>query len=153
MTLTPSKEQARHFALMLNAGMPAIDAIGYFLPEDELLADEAPKVLARWLKSPLVQSAIVTLQGAPWQSMTPEARVKFAIDKHYNELAYFLYSHNYAEISGADKLKADTCRSVLEAKLAGTSGKLNAIDAFYADLLAGKIKLQGPGSKLALGSV
>ena len=63
-------------------------------------------------------------------------------------MAYFLYSRNYAELAGQEKQKADTCRTALEAKLAGTSGKLSAVETFWADVVSGKVKLvnQSPHS-------
>jgi hypothetical protein len=77
-----------------------------------------------------------------WQEMSLQERIQYAIDKHYAEMAYFLYSRNYADLQGAEKAKADTCRMTLEAKLAGMAGKLDALSQFYADLASGKIKTQ-----------
>jgi hypothetical protein len=76
--------------------------------------------------------------------MSAEERIRFAIDKHYNEMAYFLYSHNYGELSGPDKAKADTCRQALEAKLAGTAGKFTPLDEFWNDMRA-KLAAQRAG--------
>lgn len=125
----------------------------YFLPED-VLEVEGPraieKALESWLRSKAVTTAIDTLQGRPWSSMSPSERIQFAVNKTYNEMAYFLYSRNYAELTGPDRQKADTCRTVLEAKLAGTSGQLTGVEKFWDDVLSGRVKISalmgGPGT-------
>lgn len=153
--LTPSKDQALQFAIMLSSGLPGPDAIRYFLPEGEDLTPGVIKsYLDKWTSSPTVQAAIVELQGGPWQSMTLDERCRFVVDKTYTEMAYYLYSHNYAELVGADRQKADTCRTVLETKLAGMAGKLGAVEQFWADLASGKVKLAGAGAQIVTkGSV
>lgn len=138
--IRPTSEQALDFALMLNAGMPPEDAIVYFAEEGQA-AEEMAEVLPLWLKSKEVASAILTLQGKKWQDMTAEEKIQFAINKHYTEMAYFLYSHNYSTLTGAYKSKADTCRAALEAKLAGTAGKMTALDRFLTDAASGKVKI------------
>ena len=130
---------------MLHSGMPALDALQYFFPEETdsqiLLAS-----LKEWTHSKGVQTATLALQGKAWQDMTLEEKITLSVDKHYAELAYFLYSHNYAQLVGADRQKADICRQALEAKLAGTSGKLGPIEAFWNDLRTGKVKLNAAQS-------
>jgi hypothetical protein len=68
-------------------------------------------------------------------------RIRYVMDKHYSEMAYFLYAHNYADLVGADKAKADTCRLALEAKQAGFAGKQDALSRFFADVTSGAVKL------------
>ena len=146
----PTKETALQFATMLSCGAPAREAITYFLPEEEnglsLPPAQIEALLQRWMRSKVVQDAILFTQGGDWTEMTFEAKLRFALDKTYTEMAYFLYSRNYAELSGPEKAKADTCRTTLEAKLAGTAGKLNAVEQFWSDVAGGKIKLSGPTS-------
>lgn len=137
---TPTKEQAQQFALMLSSGMPSRDAIRYFLPEGEVTEGMIARQHDVWMRSKEVSAAVQALQGRPWQEMRVEERIKLAIEKHYSEMAYFLYSHNYAELVGAEKQKADTCRNALEVKLAGLAGKLDPLSRFYDDLISGKIK-------------
>ena len=140
--MDPSRDQALQFALMLSAGLPPRDAMRYFLPDGEDLTPGVIETyLTKWLRSDTVRKAIQTTQGKPWQDMTLDEKMRFAIDKHYTEMAYFLYSHNYAELAGAEKQKADTCRATLESKLAGMAGKLGALDQFWADVTSGKVKL------------
>jgi hypothetical protein len=69
-------------------------------------------------------------------------KIRYSIDRHYAQMAYYLYTHNYSELTAAEKSKADTARQVLEAKLAGRAGKETPLEAFTRDLLEGKLKLE-----------
>ena len=139
----PSSEQAFQFALIMSAGMPASEAVRYFLPEDAEDALNPAKVADQWLKSKAVSQAILKLQGKSWQDMTAEERWNYAINKNYNEAAYYLYSHNYATLSGSERQKADKCREILESKLAGTAGQRTPVEQWWADVMSGKVKLTG----------
>ena len=130
-----SPEEADQFALLLLAGMPALIVVKCFFPPStsegllKAAAQEMPK-------QPTVQAALVRLTGGtPWQRLRPEERLELALKKHYAEMAYFLWTQNYQEAQGADKAKADTCRAALEAKLAGTAGKGNALERLYEELV------------------
>lgn len=136
----PTQEEALSFAMMLQSGMPSQDAIRYFFdPSDD--PERVRFEHERWLRSDELQSALKQLMGRAWQEMSLDERVKFAIDKHYAEMAYFLYAHNYGELVGHDKQKADTCRQALEAKLAGSAGKMSALDMWFQDVKSGKVQL------------
>lgn len=137
-----TKEMARQFAIILSSGVPGSQAIAYFYPDDNPTSHKA--WLDKWMRDPEVQKQILILQGKAWEERTIEEKIQYAIDKHYTEVAYFLYSHNYAELVGADKTKADTCRQVLETKLAGMAGKMDALTQFWQDINTGKIKLSTP---------
>jgi hypothetical protein len=134
-----SEDQALQFALMMESGMPIPDIMTYFFPESS--PNERLAIANGWTRSRALAKAIKQLQGDDWHLMTLDQRIQFAINKHYSELAYFLYTHNYAEASGMDKTKADVARSVLEHKLAGTAGKGSPIEQFWDDLKNNKIKL------------
>lgn len=138
--MLPSKEQALEFCLMLNAGLPSEEAIRFFVDDMDEAALAA--LHQRWVRSPNIAKAMLQVMGKPWQQLSLEERMTFAINKHYNEMAYFLYSHNYATISGADKTKADTCRTALEAKIAGTAGRLGPLEEFWKALQDKTISLQ-----------
>lgn len=136
----PGREEALQLALMLVAGMPSLDAIRYFYPEDD--AERVRFEHDRWMRSYNVRSAVKQVQnGKSWQDMSLDERVKFAVDKHYSELAYFLYTNNYNTLTGQDRQKADICRAALEAKLAGTSGKMDALTSWFDDVKSGRVKL------------
>lgn len=150
--ITPSKEQALHLALLLGSGMPSYDAIRYFLPPDEPnLSETTVKNLHdSWLKSSALKAAILQVQGKAWQDMGMEEKIQFAINKHYTELAYFLYSHNYVDTTGTDLTKINQARQVLEAKIAGMAGKMDALTRFWDDVTTGKVKLTAvPAAKMA----
>ena len=85
------------------------------------------------------QFALIVLSGAPggtWHRMSDEERLDTSLTKHYNEMAYFLWTTNYTEIGGAEKLKADTCRQSIESKVAGMAGRESPLAQFYHDLLS-----------------
>ena len=127
----------------------------YFTPADSeeiLTGAQFEQLAGKWLQTKVVQDAIVALQGKDWTQMTAEEKIRTAIDKHYTEMAYYLYSRNYVDLSGAEKTKADTCRTALEAKLAGTAGKLSAVETFWSDVVAGRIKLSNLASPQAQAS-
>lgn len=146
--MRPSREQADHFALMLASGMPSLEVMTYFL-EPGTDPAEIELVHSRWMRSQEVQAAILRLQGKAWQDLLLEDRIKLAIERHYSEMAYFLYSHNYGTLSGPEKQKADTCRTALEAKIAGMAGKMDALSRFWDDVTTGKIRLAGSASQAA----
>ena len=140
--MTPTKEAAMQFCLMMQAGMPAADAIRYFLPAEQfaLLNDkEVRQLIDGWLADPEVRAAQLSLMGQPWQTMNAEEQIRYAINKHYVEMAYFLYANNYVELRGESKAKADTCRLALEAKIAGTAGQSDPLSRFYEEVVKRKL--------------
>lgn len=139
--MNPTREQADHFALMLASGMPSMEVMSYFLPESSG-PQEIEFAHNRWVRSKEIQAAILRLQGKAWQELPLEDRIRLAIERHYSEMAYFLYTHNYGSLSGSEKQKADTCRQALEAKIAGMAGKMDAITRFWDDVQSGKISLK-----------
>lgn len=148
MTTSPTKDQADQFALMLESGMPSIEAIGYFV-DAEIASDQAlvKSIHDKWMRSGTVRSAILALQGKPWQGMDLMEKLRYSIDRHYAQMAYYLYTHNYSELTAAEKSKADTARQVLEAKLAGRAGKETPLEEFTRELLEGKLKLEKVGGR------
>lgn len=138
----PTEEAAGQFAVMIHAGLPPGEAIRYFI------GTEDPKVLAeaqrKWQRSRAVGKALAKLMTKPWTGMSLEERCRYALDQHYSQLAYLLYSTHYAEATAGDKQKLDTARTALEAKMAGTAGKGDAMSQFWDDLRAGRISLQKP---------
>jgi hypothetical protein len=129
------EEEAAQFAAMLLAGAPVVDAVGYFFPEDvhEAFVAEA---IEEW---PVQKEVLEALQrytgGEAWHKMSDEARSELALRKHFNEMAYYLWTNNYTELDGSGKVKADTCREALREKASGLAGKDSPIVRFYHDLL------------------
>lgn len=138
----PTAAQAYQFALMVLAGVPPVDAVAYFQDSEHLVDMYA---LAReWQRSPLVAAELVKLQKGDWTALSAQDRIKLALDKHYNEMAYFLYSHNYSDLDATKKSKADTCRVALEQKLAGMAGVMSPLASFWQDVQSGKVRFPSP---------
>lgn len=138
----PTPEQAHAFCVMLNAGLPAEQAILYFIDSEDPLAISL--VLAKWQRSKEVGRAAKALLGKDWQDLTTDEMIDKALDQHYRSLAWFLRSTNYTSAGQVEKQKLDSARTALEAKKAGTAGKTDALSAFYADMKAGKFNLAVP---------
>lgn len=141
----PSKDQALQFAIMLQAGLPASEAILYFT--DERDPGSLGEILGDWLKSRALKSAQLALMRRPWQELSLEERIRYALDQHYSQLAYFLFSHHVTEMGAADHTKATTARQALEAKLAGQAGRQDALSRFFDDINQRRIQLN-PGQPL-----
>ena len=136
----PTVDEATQFALMLKSGMPTINIMAYFCPDVDSHTLRAEH--DRWVRSKRILAAIKRVQGKGWEEMNLTEQINFSIDKHYAELAYFLYSHNYSDLTASsDITKADTCRKVLEQKLAGTTGKLSPLETWFQDIKDGKVLL------------
>jgi hypothetical protein len=141
--MNPTEEQALQFAVMISAGLPASEAILYFIESED--PAELAMLLKRWTRSKAVKRALSSLHRKPWQDMTLDERMRAALEQHYNGLAYMLFSNNYLEANSTDKGKLDTARAAIESKLAGTAGKLDALSQFYDDVNSGKLKLKSAG--------
>ena len=130
-----TKREATDLAAMILSGAPITEAVRYFwdeeMPEETLIACEE-----LWPVQPEVLQALEQQTGGvPWHQLTDDQRLDISIRKHYNEMAYFLWTTNYTECDGASKLKSDTCRQAIEAKVAGMAGKESPLASFYHDLL------------------
>jgi hypothetical protein len=128
-------EESEAFAQMVLSGAPVTDAVRYFWGDgvsEAVIGDCA----CRWPEQAEVRVAIRRLSGGvSWHEMEDPNRMDAALKKHYNELAYFLWTTNYVECDGTQKVKADTCRSAIESKVAGMAGKESPLASFYHDLL------------------
>jgi hypothetical protein len=142
----PTPEQAQQFAVMVHAGLPPTEAILYFIATDD--PKTLQEITRKWQRSRNVGLALAKLMSKPWTGMSLEERCRYALDQHYSQLAYLLYSQHYAEVAQGDKTKLDTARSAIEARLAGTAGKGDALSQFFEDLRSGKVKLAKPVSVL-----
>lgn len=138
--MLPDDSQALAFALMLQSGLPAAEAILYFT-EDISDPNELAAILKKWQSSTKVKRAMLTLMRKPWQELSLDEKITTALNNHYSQLAYLLFSHNYIEVGSAEKTKLDTARVALEQKLAGMSGKTDALTRFFDDIASGKLHL------------
>lgn len=142
----PTKEQAYAFAVMLQAGLPPSDAILYFATSEDTA--ELTIMVRKWMRAAEVRRAVAGLMGKNWTDMSLEEKRDYALNHHYTQMAYFLYSNHYAELGGPDKAKADTARQALEAHKAGTAGKTDALSRFFDDIKSGTVKLGQPITKV-----
>lgn len=141
----PTEQQAYDLAKLLRAGVPQPDALAYVLGPG-LDPRSASAILFTWLRSPALRDALATLNGGAWPTLAPEARLDVALDKHYAEMAYFLYTHDFEQATGPELRKLDTARQALEAQ---RTGKLQANSPFMKFLTA----ILKPGADaLRLGS-
>ena len=147
MVTLPDDNQAHQFATMLQAGLPASQAILYFIESDDPL--EITQAIKKWSNSRAVRRAAAKLMGRDWTAMSTDERAKYALDIHYSQLATLLTSVNYTEANAGEKGKMDSARVALEAKLAGQAGKGDALTSFFDDVRSGRIKL--PSSTVANG--
>jgi hypothetical protein len=138
----PNEEQALQFAIILSAGLPPSEAIRYFaISEDPA---EIMQQLRKWMSSKAVRQAQNKLLGKQWQDLPLEERIKLSLDRHYSGMAWILFSQHYAEADSSMKGKLDAARQALEAKMAGTSGKMDALSQFFDDINRGRVKLAKP---------
>ncbi len=143
----PTDDQALQFAIMLAAGLPALDALGYFVEYEE--PDLLAKTLRIWQKARSTRRAMMSLQKRPWAEMSLDERMEAALSQHYNGLAYMLYTLHYQDSDKETKAKLDEARKAIEARLAGNAGKGDALSRFFDDLSAGRIQLNTPAKTLA----
>lgn len=142
----PDKDSALQFAIMLQAGLPASEAIRYFTDSQD--PKELALMLDKWLHSKSVAAAQVVLLSKPWQEMTLDEQCKTALDYAYAGMAYFLFSRNYSEMGTTDQAKYNAARQALESKLAGMAGKGDPLSQFLADFVAKQKAADGrPGPK------
>lgn len=135
----PDENQASQFAVMLEAGLTATQAILYFIESDD--PGYLGQVAARWTRARTVQKAQQALLDKSWAAMSTDERMKVALDRHYSQLATILFSTHYAEANPQEKGKMDEARKALESKVAGTAGKGDPFSRFMDDLNTGKLKL------------
>ncbi len=138
--MLPDKDQALQFAIMLQAGLPAAEAIRYFT--DDTDASLLAQMTAKWSNCAVVRKATAQLMGKSWTEMSLDERIKYALEQHYSALAYLLFSTNYLNANAGEKAKIDTARVALEAKQAGMAGKGDALSRFFDDLNSGKLTLK-----------
>jgi hypothetical protein len=143
----PTEEQALQFCTMIQAGLPPSEAILYFIETDD--PAEIALILRNWQRCRATKRAMAKLQSKSWQEMSLDERCKTALEQHYSQLAYVLYSNHYAEANQVEKSRLDTARQALEAKQAGTAGKGDAMSQFFDDIRSGRVKLSKPAPLLA----
>lgn len=136
MCSEPSEEQALEFAKLLRAGVPQPDALCYVLGSVEPGVIEM--ALPRWMRARRVVDALATLNGGRWPSLEPDARLDIALDKHYAEMAHYLYTHDYETADGPTLKKLDTARASLETLRTGRLEQNSPFVKFLRSILGAK---------------
>lgn len=116
----PTPAQAAKFVKLLNAGVPALDAIRYVLPQ---IADaDCDARLALWSTSTALADANAQTTGGAWEDLDPDVRIALALDKHHAELAYFLYTHRFdSSTDPSTARKMEEARTALAAQQKGNA--------------------------------
>lgn len=140
--MKPTADQARAFAIMLQAGVPASDAIRYFTDSAE--PSELAHMLKEWTSSRAVALATRAIEGTAWEDLSLEQKCSRARDLHYAGLAYYLYRTHYAEVGPTDQAKLDKARAAVDAFLAGRAGSSDPLTEFFEDLKSGRLKVNAP---------
>lgn len=126
-------KEAEVFAALLHSGVPMATVVKMFLQKGE----KEEEARAAWSVQDAVRKAIAKLDdGKAWFEWTDKERHERSLARHYNSLAYYLWSTNYPELAGEARAKADVARQALEAKIAGTAGQNDPMTEFYRDVLA-----------------
>jgi hypothetical protein len=133
-------DQLNDWAIMVVSGMPTRDALAYFAPDvmDPTLFEEFHN---KWVRSKEFGEALSRAGSPVFQKLDFKAKLDYALKKQYSEMAYFLHSHNYAELEGPALSKANMCREALEKKVAGTAGAADPMTQWWADVASGRVQL------------
>lgn len=129
--MTPTKEQALAFAIMLKAGLPKSDAIRFFVDSDD--PRDLMEAINGFMRSRNLAEAQKELLKKSWQEMNIDEQVKTALDYAHSGMAYFLFSTNYSEMGQSDQAKFNAARTALEARQAGTLGKSDPLTRFLEE--------------------
>ena len=131
------------FIKIVNAGIPALTAVAYCA--SDVPYERHPIVLAAWLNDPLLLKSAADFNGGEWQDLAPDDRLDIALDKHFAELAYYLWSHNYASAEGVELTKAIEARKAIVEKLKGVGeGDDTPFVKAMRDLVSGAISEATP---------
>lgn len=140
---------AYEFVQLLHAGLGGRDAMAFLAPEWAAAMVKEPgkldAVVTAWARSRLVLAAATKLNHGAWHHLDPEARLAVALDKHYAELAYFLYTHDWATLDGTDLRRATDAREAIAKKLEGrTDADDSPMMAFMRALQDGSVRFDKP---------
>lgn len=129
-------EMARSFVQLLMAGVTAIEALRFLSPEywQYCTRDQRRNWLVEVQASSFVADETDRHNEGAWQDLESADRLRIALDKHFAEMAYFLFTHNFADPS-ADRAKMTEAREAIVAKIEqGEGGGGNAFDTFLKAL-------------------
>lgn len=118
---------ALEFVKLIHTGISAESAVIFLVPsiaaselDDDSKVAFAEKIVKQWHKSRLVFDALARFSGGAWQDLDPDRRLSITRDKAYAEMAYFIYSHDYAKLEGVDLKKYNDARVAIDERLKGS---------------------------------
>lgn len=121
---TLTAESAYEIAKLLAAGCPIGVACAFVWPKyDASLVgySDDDVVRARWhenvARDRLTLDAVTKLNGAEWQNLPKEERLQIALDKHFAECAFVLYTNNYSTAENDVKRTMDVAAERLMRKI------------------------------------
>lgn len=139
--LTPAL--ARQLVQLLHAGVPALTCLAYLAPDYHaaLTLEQRKAWYLALVGSRAVLDAARELNGGDWQTLDADRRLTLALDKHFAELAHYLYTHDYAEADGNEAKKISEARAAITEKLRGDSeGDDTPFTRMMRDLMEGKLR-------------
>lgn len=146
---------ASEFVKLLHAGIPPLSALSYFSPAHFDTLDRHNRLLwlSKWERSPLMAAASTKFMKGQWQDLDKDSRLELALDKHMAELAYLLFTSDYAKSEGAETKKIDAARDAITHWIAQGD---EDVDSPYVralkDLLEGKLTDAAGPPQLAVGT-
>lgn len=139
------------FVKLLHAGLPGPEAAWVTAPAYVRTLDVAgvTELLRRWGKSPACTAAAATLNRGAWPDLDADTRLRIALDKHYAELGYWLYTTDW---STADARRAADAREALAKKLEGRDEADDTpMMAFLRAVQSGELRFDKPAQLAGLG--
>lgn len=140
-------QTALELVKLIHSGIPGVLCLSYIAPQfyDTQTDKQRATWLADWQRHPLMAKAAAHFNKAEWQDLDGDARLHIALDKHLAELAYYLYTSDFALLEGLAYKKLADAREALMTHLdASESGDETPFMKAMRDLLADKIGAAGP---------
>ena len=125
--LTPAV--AGEFAKLLHAGCPQDLAVRYLYPAAG--SERVKAVVRAWAGHPEAHRAVEALLGGAWLEMDADRRYGLALDKHFGELAFYLWANNFNTVESREEIeKMKVAREVLLARVKPGAEADNPLEAF-----------------------
>jgi len=133
-----TKALAEEFVKLLNAGLPQLEALGYFSPAYSSFSKEQREAwMAEWAADPLMIAAVSAANRGDWPDLSEDQRVEVSLALATNQMAHFLYTRSYHEVMGADFDKWVDARKALQARVDARTGTgESAYEKFLKSLLS-----------------
>lgn len=130
---------AARFVKLLGSGLPPIEAMLQVAPQQVASfrrnAELMNKWVAYWMEDGHVQAEIERGNGGPWESLSLEKRLDLALNHSFSQLAYFLYTTDFTQITDSATLKKlMEAREAVTTRTQGGKGSEDELQSFMRDL-------------------